>query len=198
MNFSDKLKKCRMELGLTQDELANKLYISRSLIAQYENGKMMPTKENLEKISSFFDKKISYFIDEDDVIELALSHNKTALMIDKFFFIFIITIEILFILISILPIFKHHFYFSDGEGTSSTIEIVTSLIKHSLLNDVYIVLITIILCTINISLSFLLLFKRNFKGRIWIKLINYILFVVLLFFMFFSLITSISSLNSFR
>ena len=60
MNFSDKLKKLRKEKELTQEELASKIYVSRSLIARYENGTVVPTKENIEKLALFFNVKLSY------------------------------------------------------------------------------------------------------------------------------------------
>lgn len=46
MGFSEKLKELRTSKGLTQEELASKVYISRSVIAKYERGFAIPTKEN--------------------------------------------------------------------------------------------------------------------------------------------------------
>ena len=58
MNFPDKLRKLRKERGLTQEELSNSIYISRTMITKYENGTVYPTKENIEKIALFFNVKI--------------------------------------------------------------------------------------------------------------------------------------------
>lgn len=55
MTFSEKLKKLRREKGITQNELADAIFISRSMIAKYESGLAYPTRENAEKLASFFD-----------------------------------------------------------------------------------------------------------------------------------------------
>ena len=47
MTFQENLKKLRLEKDLTQEELANKIFVSRTLITKYENGTVMPTKDNL-------------------------------------------------------------------------------------------------------------------------------------------------------
>lgn len=38
MEFSKKLKELRKEKGLTQEELASQLFVSRALISKYESG----------------------------------------------------------------------------------------------------------------------------------------------------------------
>lgn len=54
MSFSEKLKELRKEKGLTQEELAKEIFVSRTLISKYENGAIYPTKENAIKIAEFF------------------------------------------------------------------------------------------------------------------------------------------------
>lgn len=45
--FADRLKKYRIEAGMTQKELAEKLNASQNTISQYESGKRNPTVKNL-------------------------------------------------------------------------------------------------------------------------------------------------------
>ena len=52
--LSDKLSNLRKKHGLTQEELALELFISRSMIAKYETGKAYPTNEILQKIADYF------------------------------------------------------------------------------------------------------------------------------------------------
>ena len=196
MNFPDKLKELRKEKGLTQEELASKIFVSRSLIARYENGSVMPSKENLEKLSLFFDLRLSDFIDNEEIVGLTLSQNKTALIMEKFFSILIISVEGLFILISLLPIFKINRYYFGGSYLPNLEAKFFSFVQITLLQNNPIVLITIIFCLINIFLSSICLAKQSFKGRIWIKMINYVLFVLILFLIFFSIVFSIVYLNS--
>ena len=60
--FKDVLKNLRIEKGLLQKELAEKLDISLSAYSKYEQGISTPTLENLYKIGNFFDVKINTFL----------------------------------------------------------------------------------------------------------------------------------------
>ncbi len=55
------LRQLRLDMNLTQDELANKLYVDRSVISRIENGKM-PSSELLYNYSKFFDVTIDEII----------------------------------------------------------------------------------------------------------------------------------------
>ena len=52
--FKDKLKELRLKEGLSQQELADKLCVSRSTIAKWENGIGIPSDINLEALCEFF------------------------------------------------------------------------------------------------------------------------------------------------
>lgn len=54
MAFPEKLKALRHENGLTQDELCEKLYLSRTSISNYETGKNEPNIETIIAISDLF------------------------------------------------------------------------------------------------------------------------------------------------
>lgn len=54
MAFPEKLKALRLENGLTQDELGEKLYLSRPSISNYEIGKNEPTIETIIAVSDLF------------------------------------------------------------------------------------------------------------------------------------------------
>lgn len=74
--FCDKLKAYRKQKGITQEELAKAIFVSRSLIAKYETGVTYPNKENLEKLALFFDVKISDLIENSEItLEVANSKN---------------------------------------------------------------------------------------------------------------------------
>lgn len=53
--FKDKLKELREKEGLSQQELADKLFVSRSAVAKWENGNGLPSDVNLDSICKFFD-----------------------------------------------------------------------------------------------------------------------------------------------
>lgn len=59
MKFNEALRKLRKERGLTQMKLANEIYVSRTLITKYETGAVYPTKDNLDKLASYFGVKVA-------------------------------------------------------------------------------------------------------------------------------------------
>ena len=61
-NFANVFKKLRLSMGLTQEELASKLNISRSRIGMYETGSREPDFETLELIADFFNVDMDYLL----------------------------------------------------------------------------------------------------------------------------------------
>lgn len=85
MVFAERLKELRKEAHLTQVELAKRLGIGQSSYADWERGKKNPTKENLIKISQFFDVPLDFLVgnsdkkDELDNIELLFRMNSKGM-----------------------------------------------------------------------------------------------------------------------
>ena len=52
--FADTLKNLRTKKGLTQRELADQIFVTRSTIAQWENGRSLPDAATLTRLSAFF------------------------------------------------------------------------------------------------------------------------------------------------
>ena len=65
-NFANVFKKLRLSMGLTQEELASKLNISRSRIGMYETGSREPDFETLELIADFFNVDMDYLLGRSD------------------------------------------------------------------------------------------------------------------------------------
>ena len=61
MNIHKKLKELRKSFGLTQEELANRINISRVNYTRYENGKVRPDYETLLKLADFYDISLDEF-----------------------------------------------------------------------------------------------------------------------------------------
>lgn len=61
-NFQNVFKKLRLSSGYTQQEIADKLGISRSTIGMYETGAREPDFETLEAIADFFNVDIDYLL----------------------------------------------------------------------------------------------------------------------------------------
>lgn len=54
MEFKDNLKKLRTEKGLTQAQLAEAIFVSRSTVAKWENGLGLPSVESMALLEAFF------------------------------------------------------------------------------------------------------------------------------------------------
>ena len=54
MEFNEKLQELRKSRGLTQEELADKLYVSRTAVSKWESGRGYPNIDSLKAISDFF------------------------------------------------------------------------------------------------------------------------------------------------
>lgn len=66
--FSKKLKELRIEKGITQDDLAQIIYVSRSAIAKWEQGRGMPNKESLTSLAKYFGVSESELLNEEDPV----------------------------------------------------------------------------------------------------------------------------------
>ena len=75
MLFSEKLRKLRKENGLTQEELADKLNVSRQAITKWESGDGIPDIENLKQISILFNTTIDELVKEDKDVKIEIKMN---------------------------------------------------------------------------------------------------------------------------
>ncbi len=71
--FARKLKKLRIEHGISQKDLARELGISRSCLANYEAGKRQPDNDMLIHIADRFQVLVDYLIDRTDYKNVELS-----------------------------------------------------------------------------------------------------------------------------
>ena len=65
MTLGEKLKEARNKFGLSQEELAEKLFVSRAAIAKWETDNGIPDMMNLKAISSLLQVSIDYLLDND-------------------------------------------------------------------------------------------------------------------------------------
>ena len=62
MTFGEKLKKLRRENNFTQDELAEKIFVTRTAISKWETDKGYPSIESLKQLSNLFHISIDELI----------------------------------------------------------------------------------------------------------------------------------------
>lgn len=66
MNFSQKLQLLRKSRGITQEELSDKLLVSRQAVAKWESGQTYPDIDNLIHISDIFKVSVDYLVKDND------------------------------------------------------------------------------------------------------------------------------------
>lgn len=65
MKFGDRLKKSRLEKGLTQEQVAQNLYVTRQTISGWENEISYPNIINLIKLSDYYQVSLDTLLKED-------------------------------------------------------------------------------------------------------------------------------------
>ena len=76
MEFNEKLQELRKQKGLTQEELAEKLYVSRTAISKWELGRGYPNIESLKAIAKFFSVTLDELLSSGEVLTIAEEDNK--------------------------------------------------------------------------------------------------------------------------
>lgn len=75
-SYTERLKELRKEAGLSQEELAKKIYISQSCMSKYESGKsFMPTSRAIA-LAKYYDVCLDYLIGLTDEKRSFGSYNK--------------------------------------------------------------------------------------------------------------------------
>ena len=88
MKINEKIYSLRKKAGLSQQQLADDLYISRSSLAKYENGLLEPNLDFIKSVAKYFN------LQEEDII----SDDTEVMVPQRFFRIFIVLHKILFVL----------------------------------------------------------------------------------------------------
>lgn len=104
MKFDEKLMKLRKENAWSQEELADKLNVSRQTVSKWELGQTTPDTDNLTKIASIFGISVNDLLDENtNPIENSIEKESkiTINNSSKPLKIFILIIILIFVLLGI-------------------------------------------------------------------------------------------------
>lgn len=77
MELGEKLQALRKGRGLTQEELAQALFVSRTAVSKWESGRGYPSIESLKDISVFFSVSIDELLSGEKLISIAEKENKS-------------------------------------------------------------------------------------------------------------------------
>jgi transcriptional regulator with XRE-family HTH domain len=110
MEFNEKLQELRKARSLTQEELAEALYVSRTAISKWESGRGYPSIDSLKEISRFFSVTIDDLICPDEMITVA--ENDKREFVSKYVSLICCVLDALLAILVFIPAF--------GNGTDSS------------------------------------------------------------------------------
>lgn len=111
MEFNEKLQELRKSKGLTQEELAKELFVSRTAVSKWESGRGYPNIDSLKEISRYFSVTIDELICPGEIITAAENEKRETLA--QFTALIGGLLDILTALLLFLPVF--------GNGESAAV-----------------------------------------------------------------------------
>ena len=111
MEFNEKLQKLRAGKNLTQEELSEKLYVSRTAISKWESGRGYPSIDSLKAIAKYFNITIDELIRGEEMVTLAEQDIKESNK--KYTYLVCGILDCLILLLFFIPIF--------GNGSESSV-----------------------------------------------------------------------------
>ncbi|MBQ9148735.1 MAG: helix-turn-helix transcriptional regulator [Oscillospiraceae bacterium] len=76
MELSDRIQKLRKERGLTQEQLAEQLFVSRTAVSKWETGRGTPSMDSLQMIAKFFGITLDELLRTEEIITIAENENR--------------------------------------------------------------------------------------------------------------------------
>ena len=103
MELSTQVKKYRTELKLSQEELAEKVYVTRQTVSNWENGKSYPDIHSLLLLSSLFDVSLDQLIKGDIETMKKIVDEQEIKKFNHYGTIF--TVHFILLILSAVPLF---------------------------------------------------------------------------------------------
>ncbi len=157
MELNKKLQELRKQKQLTQEELAEILFVSRTAISKWESGRGYPSIESLKAISKLFSISVDELLSGEELINVAEkdSQSKIQHMRDLIFGL----LDCAIVMFLFLPFF--------GQREGDIIRQVSLLSLTEVEGFIKAAYLTVVLLTIVLGITTLAL--QNYHGFIWTK-----------------------------
>ena len=157
MEFNEKLQELRKQKGLTQEELAEYLYVSRTAISKWESGRGYPNIDSLKVIARFFEVTIDELLSGDELLTIAEedTKQKERTVRDLVFGL----LDCGLALLLFLPFF--------GQKADDVIQEVSLLVLNSIQSYLKIAYFVFIGTMILMGIALLVL--QNYRQRLWTR-----------------------------
>ena len=103
MEFHEKLKELRRRKGLTQEELADRLYVSRTAVSKWESGRGYPNIDSLRQIADFFSVTVDELLSGEKLLSAAEEERREKVVRYRSSFLGLLDLSAL--MCYILPLF---------------------------------------------------------------------------------------------
>lgn len=157
MEFNEKLQMLRKQKGLTQEELGEILFVSRTAISKWESGRGYPNIDSLKEIAKFFGLTVDQLLSCDELLLFAEEDGKQKE--NKIRDLTFGLIDICVLLFFILPLFACKI-----DGVVRAVPLVNLVGKLEYLKVTYIVIVAITALYGGIELILI-----NSQNLLWIK-----------------------------
>ena len=157
MEFHEKLQELRKQKGLTQEELAESLFVSRTAISKWESGRGYPNIDSLKAISKFFSVTIDELLSGEEVLTIAEEDQKQkeTHLRDMVFGLLDLSAAIVFF----VPLFGQK---ADGYVQAASLLLLTEIAPY--LKLAYFVMV---IGMVAFGISTLAL--QNYRGAFWVR-----------------------------
>ena len=158
MEFNEKLQELRKRKGLTQEELAEQLYVSRTAISKWESGRGYPSIDSLKAIAQFFSVTLDELLSSNEILTIAEDSQKKTKK--QFCDLSFGLIDICALLLLFLPLFAVN---------KDDIVYETSLLMFDGVVQ-YVKIICLIVVIVSSIVGILILALQNCYKTLWLKL----------------------------
>ena len=176
MDFSEKLQELRKQKSLTQEELAQKLYVSRTAVSKWESGRGYPNLDSLKDIAKFFSITIDELLSGNEILKIAENDikRKQNSLLDLFFGL----IDISALLLLFLPFFAEKINDAIYEVSLLRLKNISAYLIITYYTILFLMIVTGIVTLIlqNRTIAFWIRIKR--KISLLFNAIAMILFIV--------------------
>ena len=157
MEFNEKIQELRKQKGITQEELAEKLYVSRTAISKWESGRGYPNIESLKAIAKFFSVTVDELLSTDEILTIVEEDSKCK---EKRFRDFIYgLLDLSIVMLLFLP-----FFAEKADGAIQSVSLITLGGVQPYLKIAY--LSAVIAMTV---MGILTLALQNCQAMAWVK-----------------------------
>ena len=157
MEFNEKLQALRKQKNMTQEELAQALYVSRTAISKWESGRGFPSIDSLKSIARFFGISVDDLLSGEEILTIAEADqkHKHRLLRD----LYLAMLDLCAVLFLLLP-----FYGQKSQEGITNVSLWQLTTSSPYLKTIYFIAIFSM-----ITFGILMLVLQNYGSRFWQK-----------------------------